>query len=54
LLPDGVLTRTCVEFTADQDYDYLLLAPGHEGPEPSGSARLLLDTLRPVQACAPH
>lgn len=45
-------TTTCVEFTADADYTHLLIVPGYEGPVPSGNARLLLDTLRPVPSCA--
>lgn len=51
LLPENRLTHTCVEFTPDQNYAYLLIAPGHEGPDPSASTRLLVDTLRPVSSC---
>jgi hypothetical protein len=47
----SVWTPACVAFTADQDYDYLLLAPGHEGRAPGLTSRVRIDGLRQVESC---
>lgn len=44
-------TRTCVTFTADEAYPYLLLAPSLEGTTPPIDARFYLDELRQVASC---
>jgi hypothetical protein len=47
----GSWTPSCVAFTADQAYDYLLLAPGHEGRAPGPTSRVRIDGLRQVASC---
>jgi hypothetical protein len=47
----GTWAPSCVTFTADQAYDYLLLAPGHEGRAPGLTSRVRIDGLRQVESC---
>jgi hypothetical protein len=44
-------TTVCLQFTAQDPFTHLLIVPGYEGPQPSGNARLRLDTLRQVSGC---
>jgi hypothetical protein len=49
--PEGKWTTTCVEFKSGTAYPYLLVSPGYEGPSPSLSTRLSLDSIRQVSSC---
>ena len=52
LVPQGSdWTSTCVAFTADKPYTYLLLAPSVDGTAPPSNARFSLDELRQVASC---
>jgi len=44
-------STSCVSFTADDAYSYLLLAPNYEGNAPGLTARLRVDGLRQVERC---
>ncbi|MDB4991418.1 MAG: hypothetical protein JWN04_6596 [Myxococcaceae bacterium] len=49
--PSDTWLRTCVTFSADQPYGYLLLAPSVDGAAPPDSARFYLDELHQVASC---